>query len=414
MNKKLRSFIANTTKVSFMLLIIYFVFISNRISTGSYEHSYFRDSLNKIDSIKTALDNEIDTLWISAAGDLMCHVAQLNDASAGNGKYDFFHMFEIIKPFTDLTHITFANLETVTAGASKNFTGYPTFNSPDEYVLAIVNAGFDALVTANNHCLDRGFYGIEKTIELLDECGIYHTGTFKNEEESNKILVIEQNKFRIALLAYTYGTNGIPVPKGKEFSVNYINLEKMKSDIEKAKETLSDKIVVFLHWGEEYQRYPNKHQKNIADELFDAGADIIFGSHPHVLQPMETRIIEKNENQKKVFIIYSLGNFISNQRKKYTDNGVIVNLQLIKNHRTKETVINIIDYVPVYVSTSGGKFRVIPVRESLYAIENEIKESRYYFPSDYPRLKSIWEESTEHLTNTDCEIYPAELMPDIE
>ena len=143
------------------------------------------------------------------------------------------------------------------------------------------------------------------------------------------------------------------------------------------------------------------------------GVDIVFGSHPHVIQPMETRTVSDSDNrEKKVFIIYSMGNFISNQRKRYTDSGVIVNLQLIKNKKSNQTVIGKIDFVPTYVSTSTGSFKILPVQETIYAVENNLTDSRYYFPSDYSRIKEVWSETTNHLTNEKYEIYPAELMMD--
>ena len=387
--------------------VIIFLLIPVLISCG-----YTNNQQQLQDTVKTIENSKVlyDTIWISSVGDLMCHGGQLEDARQSNGEYDFLPVFSVIQPFIENVNLAFANFETVIAGGK--YTGYPTFNSPDTYAEALKIAGFDVLTTANNHCLDRGFDGLVKTTEKLDKLEFYQTGTFATEEESNRIIVVYEKDIRIAILAYTYGTNGINTPPGKEWSVNYINSSKMREDILTAKSFGVDKIVVCIHWGEEYQRTPNSNQKKIASELFEAGADIIFGSHPHVIQPMETLTVKDEKGKdKKVFIIYSLGNFISNQRKRYTDSGVIVRLQLIKNRFTNETVIGKIEYIPTYVSVANG-FRVLPVQEAINAIESENTKSPYYFSGDFSRLKEVWKETTSQLTNPDCEIYPAELRKD--
>ncbi|MCX7833620.1 MAG: CapA family protein [Ignavibacteria bacterium] len=386
--------------VFFVLFLVYGIF---SCAYSDKNNKFSKATNNNLDTIR------IDTIWISAVGDLMCHGAQLDDARKSDGSYDFNHMFFLIKPIISNVDLAFGNFETVLAGADKKFTGYPTFNSPDEFAQAIKEAGFDVLTTANNHCLDRGFQGLSRTIDILEELGFYRTGTFATEEESNQILIINVKDIRLAVLAYTYGTNGINPPSGKQFSVAYINTSKMKEDIVGAKKLGVDKVIVCIHWGEEYQRYPNTMQKKIATELFEAGADIIFGSHPHVIQPMEVKtVIDENGKQKKVFIIYSMGNFISNQRKRYTDSGVIVRLRLIKNKNTGETIIDKIDYIPTYVSVKSGNFKILPVFNAIKAIEKKETDSKYYFSSDYNRLKEVWNETTSHLTNEEYNIFPLE------
>jgi len=380
--------------------------------TSGIFYCVYSDKNEKITSSSQNNDTlRIDTIWISAVGDLMCHGAQLEDARKSDGSYDFNHMFSLVKPILSEVDLAFGNFETVLAGADKKFTGYPTFNTPDEYAVALKEAGFDVLTTANNHCLDRGFYGISRTIEILENLGFYRTGTFASEEESNQILIVNIKGIRLGVLAYTYGTNGINPPAGKQYCVAYINTTKMKEDIIAAKKLGVDKIIVCIHWGEEYQRNPNANQKKIAKELFETGVDIIFGSHPHVIQPMEVKtVVGENGKEKKVFIIYSMGNFISNQRKRYTDSGVIVRLRLIKNNNTGETTIDKIDYIPTYVSVKSGTFRILPVYNAIKAIENNNINSKYYFPSDYSRLKEVWKETTEHLTDAEYEIFPLEQL----
>lgn len=380
-------------------LAVNFMFTDACVDCNLKKTTFSQIDLTKSDSIINL--KLYDTVWISSVGDLMCHSQQFNEAKTSDG-YDFTYVYSGIKPFLSSADIAFGNLETVTAGSENRFTGYPAFNTPVEYIEALRYAGFDVLTTSNNHSLDRGFTGVERTIDAIKELDLLHTGTFKTKEDRENILIAESKGIKIAVLAYTYGTNGIKTPAGKEFCVAYIDEDEMKKDIDKAKMLDIDKIAVFIHWGAEYQRTPNSFQKRITDFLFSEGVDMIFGSHPHVIQPMEIR----TDQGKTQFIIYSMGNFISNQRKKYTDSGVIVRIQLIKNQKTGETAINEINYIPTYVSTSGG-FKILPVQEAIYAIENNLTESPVHRPQDYSRLKQVWEETTSHLTNSELGIYPA-------
>jgi len=389
-----------TKKLSLVILFCLFCISLNFCGKTAGNKSISGDTLKPV--------KNYDTITISATGDLMCHEPEIKDARTNDG-YDFTHMFELIKPYIEKADLAFGNFETVLAGADKKFTGYPTFNSPDEFAEAIKFAGFDALTTANNHCLDRSFAGVQRTANKLNELGFIQTGTFANEDESNTIPIINEKGVKIAFLAYTFGTNGISTPSGKEFSVNYINTVKIGNDVKSARALGCDIVIAFMHWGEEYQRTPNKSQVKVAEEMINAGVDIILGSHPHVIQPMETRTVAAESGKtKKIFIIYSMGNFLSNQRKKYTDSGVIVNLRLIKDLKTGIVVIDKVSFVPTYVSLISGKYTILPVWKSIQAVQNKMTDSPYYFPSDYSRLKEVWSETTNHLTNEECNIYPDE------
>jgi poly-gamma-glutamate synthesis protein (capsule biosynthesis protein) len=182
----------------------------------------------------------------------------------------------------------------------------------------------DVLVTANNHCVDRGRAGLERTIDMLDSVEILHTGTFKTLSEKNRShpLIIERSGFKLALLNYTYGTNGLPVTKPN--IVNLLDTAAIRKDLIKARSMTPDAIIVFTHWGAEYQSLPSKSQKDITELCFRYGARLVIGSHPHVLQPMEWR---KKKNQ---LVAYSLGNFVSGQRKQYTDGGAMIRIELEK------------------------------------------------------------------------------------
>jgi len=360
--------------------------------------SYFF-SINESKTFSSSIDEDlIDTIKISAVGDLMCHTPQIKDAKQSDGSLDFSHMFEFVKPILEKSDLTVGNLETVFAGSEQKFSGYPLFNSPDEFALAIQKAGFDVLVTSNNHSLDREFYGLERTIKILDSLGIKHCGTYITQEDSEQILILEIKSLKLALLSYTYGTNGIPKPKGKEFCVSTIDTSKIKSDIQKAKQQNPDKIIVYLHWGNEYQRNPNQSQKKLAEFLFHNGVDIILGSHPHVIQPSDIKIInDTTGKEKKVFVIYSMGNFISNQRKKFTDSGVIVHLSLIKNLSINETLIDTIYFTPTYVSKLNGRFRIIPVKKALQKFEINDSLWTNLFSSEDKKLRQILIDFENHI-----------------
>ena len=266
------------------------------------------------------------------AGDLMQHQAQIDAARVGNS-YDYKECFKHIKKEISKADVAIANLEVTLGG--KPYTGYPAFSAPDEFLFDIKDAGFDILLTANNHCLDRGKHGLERTIMMLDSLSVDYLGTYINEEERSKKhpLIIEQNGFRIALLNYTYGTNGIPATPPN--MVNFIDKKVMKQDIEQAKAMQPDVIIANMHWGDEYVFLPSNGQKELADWLLSKGVDHVIGSHPHVVQPMELRTDSTSGTQN--IVVYSLGNFISNMSKRGTDGGLMFKMTLEKDSMTRVT-----------------------------------------------------------------------------
>lgn len=261
------------------------------------------------------------------AGDLMQHKEQINAARTADGTYDYTPCFADVCSRIGNADLAIANLETTFAHTP--YTGYPAFNSPDEYLYAIRDAGFDVLLTANNHCLDRRQKGLERTIRLLDSLHIPHTGTYRTAEERSKRypLFLLKKGFRIALLNYTYGTNGIrPTPPNR---VNYIDKDSILQDINIARAWQPDVIIACMHWGNEYQSLPNAEQRQLADWLLQRGVTHVIGSHPHVIQPIEIRTDSLGGS--KHAIVYSLGNFISNMSRANTDGGLIFTMTLEKN-----------------------------------------------------------------------------------
>lgn len=258
-------------------------------------------------------------------GDLMQHQAQIDAARTSQG-YDYSDCFKHVKAKISRADIAIGNLEVTLGG--KPYRGYPAFSAPDEFLYALKDAGFDVLLTANNHCLDRGKKGVLRTVVLLDSLGIAHTGTFVDSDEREKQypLLVEKNGFRIVFLNYTYGTNGLR-PQSPVM-VNYIDKEQMQTDILKARLMRPDVIIACMHWGQEYQSLPAKEVRELADWLLAQGVDHIVSSHPHVIQPIEVR---KDENSPaRHLVVYSLGNFISNMSRIHTDGGLILELDLKK------------------------------------------------------------------------------------
>ena len=310
---------------------------------------------------------------MSVIGDIMCHDSQYKDAYiTSEDSYDFSYVFSDIQKYIQTADIAVGNLETTFAGKERGYSNYPTFNTPEQLAYNLKTLGIDVLSTANNHSLDKGYKGIVSTLDFLDEAGITHTGTYRTEEEQNQILVQNVQGITIAFLSFTYGTNGIPIPSGKDYCVNLIDEDLILEQINLAKEQNPDMICVFMHWGVEYQTKQNKTQENLANLLFQNGVDVILGGHPHVLQPMEKRQITLDDGTTKDgFIIYSLGNFISGQNKLPRQSSAILNLGITKNGETGKISIDNVTYIPIYMYKSpSGKLQ----RYKLLDIESNIQK----------------------------------------
>ncbi len=294
------------------------------------------------------------------AGDLMGHDEQITGAwNATLNNYDYEPTFRYVKPYVEKADIALINLEVTLAGSP--YKGYPQFSSPDALALAAKNAGFDVFIQANNHALDRGRKGFERTLTMLDSFRIIRTGAFRDSVERATYypLIMEKNGIRIALLNYTYGTNGLTITK--PFIINRIDTAVIRRDLIKAKTAEPDFIIVTIHWGEEYQRFENRSQQNLARFMLKHGADAIIGSHPHVVQPV--KVYSNSDSTKNNIVVFSQGNFVSNQRAQYKDGGIMVELTLRKSADT--TVVEEFNYMPAWVFRDDlpGKstFYVLPV-----------------------------------------------------
>ena len=329
-----------------------------------------RDSI--IDTLSDSLSDSIfstDTLRLLFVGDLMQHQGQINAARTSTG-YDYSTCFTYVKEEIKKADLSIANLEVTLGG--KPYKGYPAFSAPDEFLTAIHDAGFNVLVTANNHSLDRGKSGLERTIQLIDSLKVPHAGTYINADEREKKypLLLEKNGFRIALLNYTYGTNGIPVTPPN--IVNYIDTAIIAKDIEESKAMKPDAII---------------EQKFLADWLIEKGVNHIIGSHPHVVQPIEVRTDSLTND--KHLVVYSLGNYISNMSAHRTDGGLMVRMELVKDSTVR---LNNCDYSLVWTARpiqSGKKnHQLLPVNLPIDSIPLQARNSLKIFVNDARTLFS--------------------------
>ncbi|MCK5068525.1 MAG: CapA family protein [Bacteroidales bacterium] len=310
----------------------------------------------------TTLIAQESKLKLVFTGDIMGHDTQIASALAtGEPGYDYKPCFQYLRPYLQEADLVIGNLEVTFAGPP--YKGYPAFSSPDELADALKWAGFDILVNANNHALDRGQKGMERTIEQLDQRVLIQTGTFTHptKRATHYPLVMEKNGIRIALLNYTYGTNGLKdTPPA---IVNRIDKVQIQGDLEKAATAEPDFILVTMHWGSEYQLNENSQQRDLANFMFRHGADCIIGSHPHVVQPI------RGEGAGNL-VVYSMGNLISNQRDRYRNGGILFELELVKGTEGPE-ILNFA-YLPVWVwkprTKKGTRFTLMPANLELASV----------------------------------------------
>lgn len=314
---------------------------------------------------------------ISFVGDVMGHSTQIESAyDASTDTYDFTSVFEDVRPFIQEADLAIANLETTLAGERLPYRGYPLFNTPDAIIDALDYAGFDTIITTNNHSLDTRAEGLRRTVEVINDKGLDPVGTFESAPES-RVLFKDVKGIKVAILAYTEHLNGLDAHYSNQQvddMVNVISENRILTDVAEAQAGEPDLIITYMHWGPEYADEPNDFQRRYANLLNEAGVDIIIGSHPHVIQ--EAGFIEGNEQLS--FVAYSLGNFISNQRvetlgehRAPTEDGVILSLDVQKNEQTNETTIQHVDYTPTWVyrdmheGDATYTYRILPITSAL-------------------------------------------------
>lgn len=267
-----------------------------------------------------------DTATLLFVGDAMQHSPQFKAAlRAGCGReYDYSECFSLIAPEVSEADYAVVNLEVPLDG--EPYSGYPCFSAPDAYAQALRDAGFDLFLTANNHTMDRGTRGVRRTIAALDSLGVDHTGTWTSPEKRAPLLK-SISGIKTAFLNYTYGTNGIPVRGGVEVSL--IDRRAIADEIAASRRDGAEFVIVTVHWGNEYEMVPNATQRELARYMIGRGADMIIGSHPHVVQPM---MVERDDSTNRdILVAYSLGNFLSNQTRPDTRGGAMVRARIVRD-----------------------------------------------------------------------------------
>jgi poly-gamma-glutamate synthesis protein (capsule biosynthesis protein) len=333
------------------------------------------------DSIK------VDSITLVFAGDMMSHMPQVKAAYNPQSKrHEYEHWFQFLKDTIASADFAIANLETPLGG--EPYSGYPMFSAPDAFAEELKKVGFDILVTANNHTVDKGRKGLERTLSILDSLNILHTGSFRNQQEhdSTTPLMIEAKGVKIALLSYTYGTNGIPVPKPNV--VNLIDHVQMEKDIVNARSLGAQIIIPIIHWGVEYQTYEHPSQVKTAEFLAVKGVDAIIGMHPHVVQPIKY----VKSNRDSIPVAYSLGNAVANMRDRYKDGGLFVQLTItIENDTPRITSFN---DIPFWVWKGSSKevkgihgYYVIPESKISILPVGEAKKAKVFFDDTRKILK---------------------------
>jgi poly-gamma-glutamate synthesis protein (capsule biosynthesis protein) len=340
--------------------------------------------------------DSIVTCTIRIVGDLMCHSTQFNYAHVEDDSFDFTGVYSEVRDYIREADISIGNLETVTAGITKKYSGYPFFNAPDDFLYALTDAGFDLLMTANNHAIDQGADGVERTINQLNKFNLHQTGTFISQEDKDSLRIFQVNGIRIAMLAYAEHTNGVPIPKGMPFIINLIDEELIAEDILKARKKGAEIVLVHFHYGPEYEREPSSYQQEVVNKTIELGADIIIGGHPHVIQPVDY-FSSENGYLDTGFVAYSMGNFVSNQRWRYSNVGLILTIDFAKNRNTDSVYINNVSYLPVWVFrgiTENGKEYIelpygINLKDSIYS---------YLSKSDKQKMMQAFEDTKYIIT----------------
>lgn len=349
-----------------------------KIQTEVISISNFTQILDVEDELKQDIlvTNEDSFATIVSFGDTLCHKPVFDAAyDEETGIYEFSPMFKYVEKYFQNSTINIGNCESPMAGLERGYSGYPTFNAPEHLAIDLKELGVDIMTTANNHTLDKGFSGLCSTLDFLDNAGIEHIGTARTEEEQNTILYKDLNGIKTAFLAFTYGTNGIAIPKDKEFCVNLINEDLILSQINQAKNEGAQLIVVSIHWGVEYQTIENQQQNKLAEFLIQNDVKVILGSHPHVLQPMKMINVKTDEGEEKEgLVIFSQGNFFSNQTDENTRNTAIFNIEIKKDGKTGEVLVNQVTYAPIYVNRKepGAKdrYELLDLNEIIRSYEN--------------------------------------------
>ena len=316
-------------------------------------------------------------LTLGMVGDALYHSGTYKDGLQKDGTYNFDYQLETIKPIIANYDLAYYNQESILGGVPLGLSNYPRFNSPKEVGDAFINAGFDLVSLANNHTWDKGERGIINSLNYWQNKPVITSGSYDSFKAQETIPTYEKNNITYAFLSYTYGTNGISIPSGKEYLVNLFDYDKVTKDVISIRDKV-DIVLVAMHWGVEYTHNPTNEQRKQAEFLASLGVDVIIGSHPHVIQPIE--------HIGKSVVIYSLGNFISGQDGIAKRIGLLASLDIhktIENNNTTITIDNIKgDLVYTYRTNNYRNFKVIPFCK----LNNELLENYENLKVKYEKI----------------------------
>lgn len=320
--------------------------------------SVFFSSDDNVDN-KTTTANEQTVVSFMGVGDNLIHDTVYKDALQKDGTYDFTDMYANFSEDLKNTDIKFINQETVLGGVDLGLSGYPTFNSPTEIAKNLESVGFNLVNLASNHCLDRMEQGIANELAAFDETNIVHDGVYNTQEEFDTIPTFTKNGITFSFLAYTYGTNGIQPTY--TYNVSYFDDAQIQSDVQRAKE-ISDVVIVSAHWGDENTFEPNDFQKHYAQLFADCGVDVVIGTHPHTIQPVEW--IEGSEGN-KMLCVYSLGNFIGGMLT--TDNAIGGEIKFDFIKKGENISIEDVEWIPTIIHFEGDQANIMEERSNYQA-----------------------------------------------
>lgn len=384
-------------------------------------------------------ESVVATATIAATGDLLMHEPVITSGKKTDGTYNFDSIFQYLKEYSSAVDFATANLETTLFGPGKPYKGYPMFNCPDDIVTGAIDAGFDMLLTGNNHSFDTGLEGYLRTIDVVRDAGIPNLGTMKDENDP-KWHIAEINGIKIGLISYTYETsngageypalNGLPMYGATYENINCFRMEAPQPFFDEVKGYLAEMeaagaeaTVLFIHWGVEYQLKQNSQQTAIAQGLCDLGVDVIIGGHPHVVQPVDLLTSTVDENHKTV-CLYSMGNAVSNQRlgnlqsvsTAHTEDGVFFSVTFEK-YSDGEVYLVGTDLLPTWVDlrypSTGKEYAIIPLDydrvDEWESVFNLAANTLNAAKNSYARTMAIVEEGL-----TECQTYLAQAKTDRE
>lgn len=334
---------------------------------------------------KKSKEDELDLVM---AGDVLLHLRLAYWSENGKGGYDFNPIFKLIKPIIKKADLAIVNQETILGGKELGVSGYPTFNGPYELGDAIANAGFDVVLQSNNHSLDRGKQGIYNCLNFWKKYPKIKTvGINTSEAQKKKLCIYKKNGIKVAILNYTYGTNGIPLPKDMPYAVNYLVKDEVINDIKRA-EKEADFTIVCPHWGTEYYRGITDYQKTWSKIFVENGVDLVLGAHPHVIEPI--KYVNDKKTGHKMLVYYSLGNFVnSTMSDGRVGDRYVGGIAKVKLKRGADNKVRIVKYgVKATVMHNGGtKYgsRVYPLSKYTeeLAKKNVMKAQDYMFSLEF-------------------------------